>query len=134
MHDYIDKILQAYDLAIKNHDDKYQIVGKSHSKTSAAPDNLFVVNEDCEKLSDEAAAAFHTIVARTLYVTKRARPEIYLGIAFLTIRVRSPDIDDWEKLCHLIEYLRSDRDRISYWAQIMRECSCGIQCFICYAS
>jgi hypothetical protein len=46
IHDYVDGILQAYDLAIKNHNNEYQIVGKRRSKTSTAPDNLFVVNED----------------------------------------------------------------------------------------
>jgi hypothetical protein len=111
VHDYIDGILQVYDLAIKDHNYGYQIVGKCHSKTSTAPDNLFTVNEDCKKLSNEAAAAFHTIVTKALYVTKRARPDISLAIALLTIRVRSPDIDDWEKLHHLMEYLRGDRER-----------------------
>jgi hypothetical protein len=66
MHDYIDGILQAYNLAIKNHNDGYQIVGKHHFKTSAAPDNLFVMIEDCKKMSHEAAAAIHTIVAKAL--------------------------------------------------------------------
>jgi hypothetical protein len=84
MHDNINGILQAYDLAIMDHVDGYQIVGRRHSKTSAAPDNLFVVNEDCKKLSNEAAAAFHTIVAKALYLTKRARPDISLAITFLT--------------------------------------------------
>jgi hypothetical protein len=85
MHDYIDGILQAYDLAIKDHNNGYQIVEKCpRAKTSAAPDNLFVVNEDSKKLSNEAAAAFHTIVAKALYVTKRARLDISLAIAFLT--------------------------------------------------
>jgi hypothetical protein len=42
-----------------------------------------VVNKDCKKLSNEAAAAFHTIVAKALYVTKRSRPDISLAIAFL---------------------------------------------------
>jgi hypothetical protein len=111
MHDYIDGILQVYNLAIKDHDNVYQIVGKCHSKMSAAPDNLFVVNEDSKKLSDEAAAAFHTIVAKALYITTRARPDISLANAFLTTQVRSYDIEDWEKLCHLMEYLRCDRDR-----------------------
>jgi hypothetical protein len=111
MYDYIDGILQACNLAIKNHNDGYQIVGKRRSKTSAAPDNLFVVNEDCKKLSNEAAAVFHTILAKALYVTKRARPDISLAIAFLTTRVRSLDIEDWEKLGHRMEYLRGDRDR-----------------------
>jgi hypothetical protein len=45
MHNYIDGILQAYNLAIKDHNDRYQIVVKCHPKMSAAPDNLFVVNE-----------------------------------------------------------------------------------------
>ncbi len=84
MHDYIDKILQAYDLAIKDNDNRYQIVEKRRAKTSAAPNNIFVVNEDCMKLSNEAAAAFHTIVAKALYVTKRARLDISLAVAFLT--------------------------------------------------
>jgi hypothetical protein len=54
------------------------------------------VNEDCKKLSDEVAVAFHTIVAKALYVTKQARPDTSLAIAFLTTRVRAPDTDDWE--------------------------------------
>jgi len=66
------------------------------------------VNEDCDK--EEASADFHTIVAKTLCMTKRARPDTCLAIAFLTARVRAPDTDDWEKLCHLMEYLRCDRD------------------------
>ncbi len=32
------------------------------------------------------------------------------SIAFLTTRVRAPDTDDWEKLCHLMEYLRGDHE------------------------
>jgi hypothetical protein len=56
-------------------------------------------------------AAFRTIVAKAVYVTKRARPDIRLAIAFLTKRIRSSDTEDWEKLCHLLEYLRGDRDR-----------------------
>ncbi len=72
-----------------------------------------MVNEDCKKLSNEAAATFHTIVAKALYVTKRARPDISLAIAFLTTQVRSRDIEDLEnKLRHLMEYLRGDRDRL----------------------
>ncbi len=110
MHDYIDGILQAYDLAIKDHNDGYQLVEKCRAKTSAAPDNFFVVNEDCKKLSDEATAAFHTIVAKALYVTKRARPDISLAMAFLKMRVRFPNIEDWEKLHPLMEYLRGDRE------------------------
>jgi hypothetical protein len=100
MHDYIDGILKAYDLAIKDHNDGYEVAGKHHYKMSTTPDNLFVVNEDCKKLSNEAAAGFHIILAKALYVTKEARPDISLAIAFLATRVRSPNADDWEKLSH----------------------------------
>jgi hypothetical protein len=63
------------------------------TKSSAAPVNLFTVNEDCEKLEDEKAVQFHNIVAKTLHVTKRARPDTCTPVAFLTTRVREPDKD-----------------------------------------
>ncbi len=66
------------------------------------------MNEDFEKLPEYMAADFYTIVAKTLYVTNRARPDTCLSIAFLTMRVRAPNIDHREKLCHLMEYLRKD--------------------------
>jgi hypothetical protein len=43
------------------------------ARTSAAPDDLFVVSEDAEKLSEEGTTAFHNLVAKTLYVSKPAR-------------------------------------------------------------
>jgi hypothetical protein len=96
MYDYLDGILQAFDAAVKKHGDGFTPVTRQRFKTPA-PNNLFVVNEDCdcEKLSKAVSADFHTIVAKTLYVTK-----------FLTMRNRAPDTNDWEKLCHLMEYLR----------------------------
>ena len=83
------------------------------AKKTAAPDNLFAVNEDCEKLSIEAAAAasFHTVVAKLLYISKRAIPDMSLSVASLTTRVRAPDTDDLGKLSHLMEYLRANKDQ-----------------------
>ena len=72
----------------------------------AAPDNLFKVNDYQVKLGTVKAKYFHKIVAMMLYVTKRARPDTALSIAFLTTRVRGPDEDDWRKLDHLIYYLQ----------------------------
>ena len=45
------------------------------TKSSPAPENLFKVDEDCEKLSPDKAKGFHNMVAKTLYTTKRARPD-----------------------------------------------------------
>jgi hypothetical protein len=100
MYDYVDEILEAFDKA----DPK-----ASGTKSSAAPVNLFRVDEDCNKLVSNKAIEFHNIVAKTLYATKRARPDTCTAIAFLTTRVRGPDTDDWRKLVHLMKYLRGTR-------------------------
>jgi hypothetical protein len=105
MHDYLDGILKAYDGVIDKYKDGFLPITKQRYETPA-PNNLFMVNEDCEKFPEDMAADFHTIVAKTLYVTKRARPDTCLSIAFLTTRVWAPYKDDWEKLHHLMEYLR----------------------------
>ena len=48
---------------------------------------------------------FHNIVAKALYLVKRVRLDASVAIAFLTTRVRVPDVDDWRMLEHLVEYL-----------------------------
>ena len=79
MYDYLDGILQTFDAAVKKHGNGFKPVTKQRFKTPA-PDNLFVVNEDCDKLAKAVSADFHTIVAKTLYVTKRARPDTCLAL------------------------------------------------------
>jgi hypothetical protein len=111
MIDYIDEIVIAYDKALKDFSDGFNAVTKRKNvaRTNAALDDLFIVNKDAKKLSEESATAFHNLVAKTLYVSTRARPDISTVIAFLTTRVRAPDVDDWRKLSCLMEYLRVDR-------------------------
>ncbi len=70
MRDFLDGILKAYDLAIDKHENGFLPVTRQCYETPA-PDNLFMVNEDCGKLPEDMAADFHTINAKTLYVTKR---------------------------------------------------------------
>jgi hypothetical protein len=108
MIDYVDEIVVAYNKALKDLSNGFNAVTKRNNvaRTSAAPDDLFIVNKDAEKLSEEGATAFH--VAKTLYVSKRARPEVSMAIAFLTTKVRALDVDDWRNLSCLMEYLRVD--------------------------
>jgi hypothetical protein len=82
MFDYVDKILTAFDKAEPK---------GAGTKTSAAPKNLFTVDEDCEKLQPKKAVEFRNLEAKTLYATKRARPDTCTAITFLTTRVRAPD-------------------------------------------
>ena len=75
------------------------------SKTPAA-DNLFCVNKDSHLLDDKYAALFHTTVAKTLFLTKRVRPDIAVAVAFLTTQVKQPSEQYWSKLRRLIRYLQ----------------------------
>ena len=101
MFSYIEEILTAFAKAEPK---------GAGTKSSAAPENLFTVDEDCEKLQPNKAVEFHNIVAKTLYATKRARPDTCTSIAFLTTRVRTPDKDDWKKMVHLMKYVRGTRE------------------------
>jgi hypothetical protein len=97
MLEYVNEIIAA--------SDKAEPKGGG-TKTSAAPDSLLKVSEDCEKLAQDKVVEFHNMVAKTLYATKRARPDTCTAITFLMMRVREPDKDDWTKLVHLMRYIR----------------------------
>ena len=68
-------------------------------------DKLFHVDDESPKLSQERAELFHRIVARLLFASKRARPDIQVCVAFLCTRVKSPNEQDYEKLGRVITYL-----------------------------
>ena len=78
--------------------------------STPAATHLFEVRDDVKKLDDERAEQFHNLVARGLFVCKRARLDIQTAIAFLTTRVSQPDTDDWKKLSRLINYLHGTKN------------------------
>jgi hypothetical protein len=100
MFDYMDEIITAFDKAEPK---------GGGTKTSAAPDSIFKVDENCEKLKQDKAVEFHNLVANTFYSTKRSMPDTCIAITFLTMRVRAPNKDDWNKLVHLMRYIRGTR-------------------------
>jgi hypothetical protein len=110
MFEYVDEIIGSWDKACSELNDRYKAVSGRKRIATAAPDDLFKVDEDAVKLDQARAKAFHNITAKEIFVAKRARPDISLSIAFLNTRVKGPDIDDWHKLCHLVEYLHSTRE------------------------
>ena len=65
------------------------------SKTARTPaaDHLFKVRDDARPISEKLAQIFHTFVAKSLFATKRARPDIATAVSFLTTRVIEP-LDD----------------------------------------
>jgi len=101
MFGYVQEILDVFDQAEPD---------GSGIKTSAAPSDLYKVDESCEKLAADKKEQFHSLVAKTLFATKRARPDTCTPISFLTTRVREPDLQDWSKMSHLMKYLRGTKD------------------------
>ena len=97
---YVDAMLEQY-----NHPTSDKI-------TTPASENLFKVNKHSPKLDKTLAQEFHTTVARGLFVSKRARPDIQPTIAFLCTRVKEPTKDDWKKLTRLMSYLKKTRDDV----------------------
>ena len=98
MTEYVKEMLQEFQPYIKT----------KTAKTPAA-DWLFQTRE-CNKISEEKAIIFHTMVAKGLFLCKRARPDIHTAIAFLSTRVREPDEDDWKKLIRMMQYLNGTRE------------------------
>jgi hypothetical protein len=66
---------------------------------------LFEVNDDCTNLSEPKRKILHSITAKLLFVTKRARPDISVPMAFLSSRVTKADEEDWKKLKRLLQYI-----------------------------
>ena len=77
MIDFLDEVLTAFDKAEPK---------GGGTKTSAAPDNIFKVDEDCEKLPQSKTLQFHNLAEKTLYATKQARPDTCTAVAFLMTR------------------------------------------------
>ena len=89
------------------------------SKTPSS-DNLMDIGTG-KALVGEQAEAFHTTVAKGLFLSKRSRPDIQPTIAVLSTRVKSPNESDWKKLTRLMEYLNGTKElTLRLWADNLR--------------
>lgn len=93
MHRYVQEVLAAGSDA------------KGCARTPATSD-LFVVDEDSDRASEKESVAFHSSVAKLLYLAKRVRPDLLTAISFLATRVRNPTKQDLEKLSRVVRYIR----------------------------
>ena len=67
--------------------------------------DLFHIDNEAKALSEEKMDISHHIVAKLLYVSKRARVDIDLTVSFLCTRVSKSTEQGWLKLRRLLEYL-----------------------------
>jgi len=93
-------------------DDMLTSLPKNMDGESATPagNNLFMVNPDALLLPAPESEIFHHYVAKLLFLCKRARPDIQTSVAYLSTRVKAPDVDDQKKLSRVMRYLRATRD------------------------
>ena len=81
---------------------------KTGEAATPAGDHMFTINEDNpEKLNQEDTIMFHRVTAKMLYLAKRSRPDLQLGVNFLCTRMKEPDKDDCKKLTRVMRYIRS---------------------------
>jgi hypothetical protein len=99
MTEYVASMLEVFPERLKSTD----------TAVTPASDGLF--NEDQgKKLNKERADAYHTMVAKALFLCKRARSDIQPTIAVLYTRVKGPNKADWAKLVRLMKYLNGTRE------------------------
>ena len=91
---------------LKNLIEGFLEVIKGRAVTPAS-DKLFQVQDkkDATLLGEEQAIASHHTTAQLLFMAGRVRRDIHMVVAFLSMRVKSPDKDDWGKLKRLLKYL-----------------------------
>ena len=71
-----------------------EAVSEQDREENPTGENLFKVDEDSPVLSDRKSKKFHTCVYKGLFIFKRARQDIYTGVAALTTRIKKPTEDD----------------------------------------
>ena len=71
---------------------------------------LFNVNDNSKSLNNDYKELFHTFVMKCMFLGKRARPDILMGISFLSTRVLNPNEEDWKKLNRIMSYLNTTKE------------------------
>ena len=87
--------------------------GNDKRKTSIpANKNIFNTSQDLCELNIEKSEIFHSVVAKLLYITKRAQPDIETIVSYLCTRVSKSTDDDWKKLLRVLGFLQYTIDDI----------------------
>jgi hypothetical protein len=92
---------------IKNIIDNFpkEIIG---TNTTPAADHLFEVRDKslATLLPEEQTMVFHHATVQLLFLSVRARSDIQPATAFLTMRVKYPNENNWGKVKRVLRYLK----------------------------
>lgn len=73
--------------------------------TTPSDSNLFVIDDTSPALSESKSKAFHSVMAKVLYLATKTRPDLLTEISFLSSRVTACTEQDWAKLRRMVSYL-----------------------------
>ena len=96
MEDHIDDLLKSYPDA--------RGIGATPASKS-----LFSVDEKSKSLNQDEKELFHSCAAKSLFIAKRARPDIGQPVSVLSLRVTKPNKSKKEKLIRVARYLRGSK-------------------------
>jgi hypothetical protein len=113
-HDYLGMILDFTDNDAMKVNMVYYIKGMIEdfpypigpAKATPWTEKLLKVQKDAPKLEEERRKVFHTYVMKSMFLRKRARPDIDQGIAFLSSRVKEANEGDWTNLLRVLGFLK----------------------------
>ena len=63
-------------------------------------------------LSKEKAVAYHSIVMKAMFMSKRARPDVQHVVSFLSTRTTCSTSHDWAKLSRMMNFLHRTKDEV----------------------
>ena len=95
--------------------------------TPAAAD-LFEIDEESPRLTNQKREQFHRIVAQCLYAVTRTRPDASLPVIFLTTRVLEPTEQDEKKLERVLKYFNATLE-LGVFLGISEEGEFRLTCF-----
>jgi hypothetical protein len=99
MQYYIDSMVESF---------PYEIKDQAYPWNA----NLFRIDNKVEELDAEKSKLLHTFVMKMMFLCKRGRPDIEPAISFLSSRVTSPVIGDWNKMLRVMGYLKATKEII----------------------
>jgi hypothetical protein len=84
------------------------VAGVHREVYTPAMEDLFAVDDLSPTVDEEKQKWFHTQVAKLMFLSKRARPDVLLPVAYLATKVQRPTERDLHKLHRVLAYLKGN--------------------------
>ena len=109
MHVVNDRAARAVHISMEGYEaELMKFAGVTGVRKTPAANHLFTTGSS-QKLAPAELEFFHTVVAKLLYLTHRARPQVGVAVAYLTTRVTCGNRDDMSKLERALMYINGTK-------------------------